>query len=481
MRPLKTNFRPIPVTDPLNWLVRWLSAVAIGYLAVANATTSTAQTTPNGRSVILFIGDGFDDQHVTMARNYLAGQAGTLALDTLPVRSAVQIETVGANGQPLYVADSANTATTIASGVVTHIGRVGTDPEDADTLTIAEQASAKGLRTGLVSTASVTDATPAAFAAHVAKRGCENPTIIMGGERYGRAFPGCPQDALANGGPGSIAEQIASSNIDLVLGGGRQHFATNQYDSTQTVMDLAADNGFSIVTTQQALLNADTNTPVLGLFAEEHLPVRLRGSNGRKAELPETSWLHTLHRYLGSVTQPLAMDCEPNPEFRETPDLTTLTAFAIDRLSNPNGFFLMVESASIDKQSHDRNPCGSIGEVAQLEEALGVALRYAAIHPDTLVIVTADHAQAAQIVPEPSLFESAPIPVYSPGKVARINTPEGGVMRINYATNNFVSEEHTGANVPLFANSPKGVVIPTFMRQRDLYALMVNYLNLGQQ
>lgn len=141
----------------------------------------------------------------------------------------------------------------------------------------------------------------------------------------------------------------------------------------------------------------------------------------------------------------------------------------------------MVESASIDKQSHRRNPCGSIGEIAQLEEALDVALNYAEKHPETLVIVTADHAQAAQIVPEPSLYASLSVPVYSPGKIARINTPEGGVMRINYATNNFVSEEHTGANVPLFANAPEGVVIPTFMRQRDLHQLMVNYLNLGQQ
>ncbi len=174
------------------------------------------------------------------------------------------------------------------------------------------------------------------------------------------------------------------------------------------------------------------------------------------------------------------MDCEHTPDFEQTPSLARLTEFAINHLSSPEGFFLMVESASIDKQSHSRNPCGSIGEVAQLEEALGVALRHAAVHPDTLVIVTADHAQAAQIVPEPSLYDSLSIPVYSPGKVARINTP-GGVMRINYATNNFVSEEHTGANVPLFANAPEGVSIPTFMRQRDLYALMVKYLNLEQQ
>ena len=63
------------------------------------------------------------------------------------------------------------------------------------------------------------------------------------------------------------------------------------------------------------------------------------------------------------------MTCELNPDFSETPSLAQMTEIAIDHLSGKNekGFFLMVESASIDKQSHRRNPCGSIGEIEQLE------------------------------------------------------------------------------------------------------------------
>ena len=463
-----------------NWGARLLLVLGIGYPAFAIPSVTEADTPEDGRSIILFIGDGFDDQHVTMGRNDLVGQAGELTLDRLPVRGAVQVETVDETGAPLYVADSANTATTIASGVVTTIGRVGTDPSDKDVLSITERASKMGLRTGLVSTASVTDATPAAFVAHVAQRGCENPRIILGGELYGRPYSGCKQDALDNGGPGSIAEQIALSDIDIILGGGRQHFVMTQSGSSQTVIDVAIGHGFKVSTNLEELLDATEGQPILGLFADEHLPIKLQGSDGRVAEEPDTSLLHGLHPYLGTVEQPGVMDCQPNPDFAQSPSLATLTEFAIDRLSNPAGFFLMVESASIDKQSHKRNPCGSIGEIAQLEDALIVALRYAEAHPETLVIVTADHAQAAQIVPEPSLYDSLPIPIYSPGKIARINTPEGGVMRINYATNNFVSEEHTGANVPLFSNAPKGLVIPTFLRQRDLHTLMMEYLELEQ-
>ena len=451
-------------------------------LALCSALGANSAASEEMRNIILIIGDGFDDQHVTMARNYLSGNSGTLLLDEQPVRAAVQVETLSTDGTPLYAADSANTATTLATGVVTHIGRVGTGPDDADLVTIAESAVAAGYRAGIVSTSSVTDATPGSFMAHVANRSCENPDIILGGTIYGSKFPGCPQDAIDNGGPGSVAEQIANSAMHVVLGGGMKHFAEKISGSEQTVLALAAAQGFAVVESTQALAEADTDKRLLGLFAKSHLPVRMRGTDGRKAESANTSMLNAVNDMLGSVTQPEPMACEPNPDYGDTPPLAVMTDAAIEHLdaNNAKGFFLMVESASIDKQSHARNPCGSIGEVEQLEETLAVALAYAETHPNTLVIVTADHAQAAQIVPEPSLFHNAPIPVYSPGKVARIHTPEGGLMRINYATNNIQSEEHTGANVPLFANQEGTELIKPFMRQREVFALMADYLALNR-
>ncbi len=465
-----------------SFLARTLISSAVIAAVTGVAPYSAADTgAEEFRSVILIIGDGFDDQHVTMGRNYLAGNGGTLTLDSMPVRAAVQIETVNDKGVPLYVADSANTATSLATGVVSNIGRIGTGPDDTDASTLLEQAAAAGYRTGIVSSASVTDATPAAFMAHVSNRGCENPEVILGAERYGVMFEGCPQDAANNGGLGSIAEQIVASPADVVLGGGLKHFSKPLHGSNQTVLDSAAAHNIAVVTNRDQLFAADKAKRLLGLFADSHLPVRLRGTDGRKAEDADTSLLNAVDQRLGSVTQPEPMDCEPNPEFGETPSLATLTEVALDRLARDNdrGLFLMVESASIDKQSHARNPCGSIGEVAQLEESLAVALTFAETHPGTLVLVTADHAQAAQIVPEPSLFEDMPVPVYSPGKIARIRTPEGGVMRINYATNNFVAEEHTGANVPLFGNAVAEAHIKPFLRQREVYAAMREFLGLS--
>ena len=87
-------------------------------MAQDNAPESGPVLAPQPRQVILIIGDGMDEQQITIARNYLKGAAGQLLLDQMPLRSAVQILTTEEreNGKPVYVADSANTATSMATG-----------------------------------------------------------------------------------------------------------------------------------------------------------------------------------------------------------------------------------------------------------------------------------------------------------------------------------------------------------------------------
>jgi len=135
----------------------------------------------------------------------------------------------------------------------------------------------------------------------------------------------------------------------------------------------------------------------------------------------------------------------------------------------------MVESASIDKASHRRNACGSIGELAQLEEALASAQKFAAEHPNTLILVTADHGQAAQLIPNPKAGQ----PFYTPGLMARITTPEGQVMAVNYATSEAYYEEHTGTNVPLFANAEGRGRVPSMVTQPEIFNIMSAYLGLA--
>jgi alkaline phosphatase len=436
------------------------------------------------RHVILIIGDGMDDQQITIARNYLSGAAGRLLLDEMPVRASSQIMTIEdkVGGKPIYVADSANTATTMASGELTSRGRIATRAGSNEPIpTIVEMAAAAGYKTGLVSTASVTDATPAAFAAHISFRLCESPGAMLEVVYEGIHLGDCMSEIKAKGGLGSISEQLVDSNLNVILGGGMKHFTMAAEGTSNSVAEVAKQNGFQLVTTRREMVSAAPTKRLLGLFSPDTMPVRLQGENGRIAEAPETSLLHSVHRYLGEVTLPETMHCEPNPAHAAMPTLKAMTDTALTQLSydNTKGFFLMVESASIDKQSHKRKPCGSIGELQQLNEALASALAFADQHPNTLVLVTADHAQAAQIIPNGSMFSEYPIPVYTPGKLARIITPEGSVLAVNYATNNFPYEEHTGANVPLFANSEGVGIVPTFIQQRDIFTISRDYLRLN--
>ncbi|MFT6407657.1 MAG: alkaline phosphatase [Arenicella sp.] len=444
-------------------------------LVTKSGQRGSPSETALAKNVILIIGDGMDDHQITIARNYLVGAQGRLTLDKLPHRGVSQILTVtdADPSQVRYVADSANSATAMATGKITSRGRIATTAgTDLDIATIVELAAAAGLKTGLVSTASITDATPASFYAHVSSRGCENPLMMKDALLYGRIKVDCSQDLKANGGLGSISEQLLNSKLDLALGGGLKHFEANAEGSELSVLQFSNVAGFKVMTSVEQLQHAEMNMRWLGLFSSSTMPVRLRGEDARAAEKP----------ILGTngLEKPQPMSCEQEPKFAAVPDLKLMTERALSRLSHDNdrGFFLMIESASIDKQSHARKACGSIGEVAQLNEALDSALAFAETHPQTLIIVTADHGQAAQLVPELSLFSSFGLPVNTPGKIVRIRTPENALLVVNYATNDFMQAEHTGVNVPVFTNKVGRDLVPAMITQPEIFTIMKNYLRL---
>jgi len=465
-----------------------LASLSLSLLAAAQQVPATdTPVSSQPRQVILIIGDGMDEQQITIARNYLKGARGRLVLDDMPVRGTSQILTIEdqVDGAPVYVADSANTATSMATGQITSRGRIGTSAgSDKPVKNIVELAEAAGFKTGIVSTASVTDATPAAFAAHINFRLCENPTRVdevVYPTRFSEIFLGsCAQHSKARGGMGSISEQLAESDLDVILGGGMKHFLPAAEGSESSVLEVARRNGFRVVTHKAGLAGGAPVGRLLGLFAESTLPVRLQGENGKTAEAYKPSLANHISSYLGKAAPPTVMRCVPNPEFSQVPSLREMTDAALRLLSNSNdqGFFLMIESASIDKQAHERKPCGSIGELQQLDEALASALRFAEQHPRTLILVTADHSQAAQLIPYDSLFASYPIPAYSPGLVARIRTPEGSHMVVNYATTNFFLEEHTGAAVPVYSNGEGIKLVPGYIHQPQIFEIMRRYLGI---
>lgn len=437
-------------------------AIVIGVLLLAVLATAAVAVATTGlvrdddrstRNVILFIGDGMGDSEITSARNYEYGLEGRLpGIDALPHDGRFTAHSLTRTGEPDYVADSAAAATAWATGKRTYDGAIGIDVDGAAHPTLLELAKKKGLRTGNVTTASVLDATPAAQMAHVAKRSCKEPE---------EASDKCPENALENGGAGSISEQMLKSRPDVVLGGGFEIFEDEEPESGEfagiTLLDQAERRGFQVVQDQAALAavaEADQKTPLLGLFADEHLPV---------------DWVGPEATRTGGTTPPVR--CEPNDRRSSSqPSLTQMTEKALSLLDGDKGFFLQIESASIDKSAHDADACGQIGEVIALDEAVQAARAFAEKDGNTTVLVTADHAQASQIVQAG---------VDTRGLATTLLTNEGAPMTLSYATGaKGVKQAHSGVQVPIAAEGPQAAAVTRLEKQTDLFDLIARVLDL---
>lgn len=409
------------------------------------------------KNVILLIGDGMGDSEITAARNYANGAGGFFAgIDALPLTGQYTHYALDKKtGKPDYVTDSAASATAWSSGVKTYNGALGVDIHEQPHTTLMQLAKAAGKGTGNVSTAELQDATPAAMMAHVTARKCYGPEATS---------KLCPTNALENGGKGSITEQMLQTRPDVTLGGGMKTFSEVSKAGAgqgKTLRQQAQEQGFVIVETLDDLKkvqSADQKAPLLGLFSDGNMPVRWKG--------PKAS-------YHGNLDQP-AVTCTANPErSASVPNLADMTEKAIDLLkTNPNGFFLQVEGASIDKQDHAANPCGQFGETVDLDEAVQKALEFARADGNTLVIVTADHAHSSQIV--------AP-DTKAPGLTQALNTKDGAVMAISYGTAEAdESQEHTGSQLRVAAYGPRAANVVGLTDQTDLFFTMRDAMGLKQ-
>ena len=180
-----------------------------------------------------------DDSIITAARNYSLGAAGRFALDELPFTGAMT--TYGLEPGPGpdyaidYVSDSAATASAWSTGQKTVGNRVSQGPSSAadvpgdDHETVLEKFRAAGRLTGNVSTAEITDATPAAAASHINARDCQGPSDMAA----------CPTARKSASGKGSIAEQLVDNQVDVLLGGGLDRFTQPLEDASETVLGYA--------------------------------------------------------------------------------------------------------------------------------------------------------------------------------------------------------------------------------------------------
>jgi alkaline phosphatase len=196
-----------------------------------------------------------------------------------------------------------------------------------------------------------------------------------------------------------------------------------------------------------------------------------------------------------------AAKCTDNPKRGAgVPTLADMTQKSIDLLEGSKkgqakGFFLQVESASIDKRDHAADPCGQIGETVALDEAVKKALDFAKSDGNTLVIVTADHGHSSQIVEDITeedlrgIAEDAKLPiervrdVMYPGLTRKLTTADNADLTISYGTSEDVGVEdqtHTGTQVRLAAFGPRAANVVGLTDQSDLFFTMTDALALSR-
>lgn len=413
-------------------------------------------------NVIFFLGDGMGTQEITAAR-YYQGVRNSLNVDRMPFTGFDTTWSVkpgaGPNYLPDYDPDSASTGTMWATGQKTIDERISQGPSTAENVpgvnqtTVLEAAQKRGMKVGDVSTAEITDATPAVLASHISLRGCQGPANMAA----------CPTETKAAGGLGSIAEQEVDHEVDVLLGGGRGRFEqkiTGGPDSGKTVIESAQAKGYQYVTDATGLNGVKANKPVLGLFHPSSMSLEWSG--------PAAS--------LGKGNAPVA--CNENQRPANEPSLAAMTDRAIDLLENRRGFFLQVEGASIDKQDHATNACGQLGETVAFDRAIGVALDYQRRHPDTLIVVSADHSHTSQIVSEDAGGSGVPT-----GYSTNLTTKDGQTLSLTYGTAGYggpgaapvavpPSQQHTGAVVPVWASGPGGLDVVGTNDHTDLFDVL---------
>jgi len=381
-----------PLTDN-----EWFKSAQVKVANSEENIAAVVKESGKAKNVILFVGDGMGISTVTAARimaGQLEGKLGEehqLSFETLPFSGFAKTYNVDAQ-----TPDSAGTMTAMASGVKTDAGVIGVDEDiergncatvaGNELVTATELAEIAGKSTGIVSTARITHATPAATYAKSADRNWEDVSDMP--------------EAAVTAGCEDIASQLINfeanlearyegldvDGLEVVMGGGRRHFlpkdaAFNSADAVSSVegdrtdgRDLTAEWKAKYPAGQYVMdqagfdaIDADTTERVFGLFNESHMQYEADRSNDVAGE----------------------------------PSLSEMTAKAIDILdNNANGFMLTVEAGRIDHAHHAGNAYNALTDTVELSKAVQVALDKTSIE-DTLIIVTADHSHVFTIAGYP--------------------------------------------------------------------------------
>lgn len=394
----------LPVVLPVAVAVTVAATLAAGWAVQSSPTGHPDRRTDPPHSVIMINGDGMGVAQRTAARLFLAGRDGRLAMDELPAGGLLSTDPADPRET---VTDSAAGATAWATGHQTVNGAISVDPQGRPLTPLGLEARRAGKATGLVTTAQVTDASPAAFFASTPDRN--------------------QQDEIAR-------QYLDSSRPDVILGGGEDRWyptgdsgafpdapaedPTEKSTSTKGNLVAAARSAGYDYVTDTAALRASRSDRLLGLFANEEMFQQHEEGQGD----------------VYAPVVPLA-------------DMTRKALDVLDR--SRSGFFLFVEEEGIDEFAHHDNATRVLQALAELDRTVALVHDYAARHPGTLVVVAGDHETGGLTLEDVKTddesgtgtsAEDGPFPVHrSPG--------------LSFVMD-WTTTEHTAAAVPVTAFGP---------------------------
>ena len=351
------------------------------------------------KNIIIMLGDGLGVAQRTAARivqnGYAQGKAiAPLAMDTFPVTGLVRTSSLNA-----IVTDSSPGMTAYVSGNKNNNNEEGVFPDDTvatfDNPRIEYLSEylhrTQGKALGLVTTADVFDATPAGNAVHTSSRGAG--TGIVDQFLDDRSLTGL--SVLMGGGrkwflPASVPGSGRTDKNDYAFSGDHAHTADivkrwgaapGRLDAERDLIQDFGNAGFKHAADKTAMdaIDAARTDRVLGLFALSNMNVALDKIDGRRA------------KKMGAATGEKSTVVD-DYGFPDQPMLDEMTTVALKVLGRKKeGFVLMVEAASIDKQAHAMDTERWMLDTIEFDRAVAVAQAYAAERGDTIVIVTADH------------------------------------------------------------------------------------------
>ncbi len=309
--------------------------------------------------IFYFIGDGMSAAQVRLAEgaltsptfvdNYTALTESKKEITHLNIKSLNVTGLATSNAENRYITDSAAAGTALATGSKTNVGIISQSSSGERLKTVAQMARDKGLKVGIVSSVSIDHATPACFYAHAANR---------------NSYP-------------AISDQILTSGFDYFAGGSPRwdkraaEEGVDKATAFESFKERGEEAGFKFVTTKAQFdaVGKGESSPIIATL----------------------DMLANEQNTLDGSAMPYTIDLASYSADNKI-SLADFTRKGIEVLENKDGFFMMVEGGKIDWACHANDAASVVYEVVAFDEAIGVAMEFAAKNPrETLIVVTGDH------------------------------------------------------------------------------------------